>query len=149
MSFSRESDTGVVLPVVDARIPVVESVDEFGSDLHAWLPDIRINLNTVKLAHCRLERVTRRDRMLHRKNSRVRARFEPKVPEALLPELAVLAGTEANFVFVRRMDDDEPYPDEWVLRAEDPRFGEYTIPESDLNIIGSEPARPDKGAPSH
>ena len=87
--------------------------------------------------------------MLHRKNSRVRARFEPRVPEALLPELAVLAGTEADFVFVRRMDDDEPYPDEWVLRAEDPRFGGYTIPESDLNILDIEPVRPDTGAPSH
>ena len=86
--------------------------------------------------------------MLHRKNSRVRARFEPKVPEALLPELAVLAGTEANFVFVGRMDEDEPYPDEWIWRAEDPRFGRYTIPESDLTILNSKPPRRDAGQAS-
>ena len=73
--------------------------------------------------------------MSHRKNSKVHARFQPKVPEALVYKVAMLAGTEADFVYVRRMDDDEPYPGEWLLRADDPRFGRYTIPESDLDIV--------------
>ena len=86
--------------------------------------------------------------MLHRKNARVRARFEPKVPEALVPELAVLAGTGADFVYLRKMDDDEPYPDEWILRADDPRFGRYTIPETELEIIDSQPPHRDGGKTS-
>ena len=87
--------------------------------------------------------------MLHRKNSRVRARFEPKVPEALFPELTPLVGTEADFVYVRKMDDDEPYPDEWMLRTDDPRFGRYTIPERDLELLDSQPRGPDTGEPAH
>ncbi len=72
---------------------------------------------------------------MKRQNLRVRAKFHPKVPRALVYEVARLAGTEADFVYVRKMDEDEPYPDEWVLRADDARFGRYTIPESELDII--------------
>ena len=75
--------------------------------------------------------------MSDRKNSRVHARFQPKVPEALEYSVAMLAGTEADFVYVRKMDDDEPYPGEWLLRPEDPRFGGYIIPESDLDVVVS------------
>ncbi len=77
---------------------------------------------------------------MKRQNSRVRAKFHPKVPEALVYGVASLAGTEANFVYVRKMDEDEPYPGQWVLRADDPRFGRYTIPESELDIIRGLPA---------
>ena len=86
--------------------------------------------------------------MLHGKNSRVRTRFEPRVPEALVPGLAMLAGAEADFVYVRKMDDDEPYPDEWILRTDDPRFGRYAIPESKLKIVDSQPPRRDNDAAS-
>ncbi len=54
--------------------------------------------------------------------------------------VASLAGTEADFVYVRKMDEDEPYPGQWVLRADDPRFGRYKIPESELDIIRGLPA---------
>ena len=84
--------------------------------------------------------VLRRVDTLNRKNSRVHAQFHPKVPEALVYEVAKLAGTEADFVYVRKMDEDEPYPGEWILRADDPRFGRYTIPESDLKIVPSQPS---------
>ncbi len=77
---------------------------------------------------------------MKRQNSRVRAKFRPKVPEALVYRVARLAGTEADFVYVRRMDEDEPYPGQWVLRADDSRFGRYTIPESELDIIRGLPA---------
>jgi len=87
--------------------------------------------------------------MLHRKDSRVRARFDPKVPEALLPKVAALAGTETYFTYARQMDEDEPYPDKWVLTADDPRFAGYVIPEIDLEIIGSSPSRRHSSEPNH
>ncbi len=75
--------------------------------------------------------------MSHRENSRVHARFQPKVPEALVYKVAMMAGTEADLVYVRKMDDDEPYPGEWLLRPDDPRFGRYNIPERDLDVVVS------------
>ena len=75
---------------------------------------------------------------MRRKNVRVRAQFLPEVPEALVSEVALLVGVEAEFIYVRKMDDDEPYPDEWILQADDPRFAGYNIPERDLKIVPGE-----------
>jgi len=33
------------------------------------------------------------------------------------------------------MDEDEPFPGEWVLSANDERFDGYWIPERDIEII--------------
>jgi len=73
------------------------------------------------------------------RNSRVRARFDPKIPYALVPRLAELAGIETDFTFVRKMDEDETYPGEWLLRADDRRLSGYVVPERDLMIIGNSP----------
>ena len=75
--------------------------------------------------------------MSHRKSSRVRARFDPKIPYALVPDLAELAGIETDFTFVRKMDEDEPYPNEWLLRSDDRRLSGYVIPERDLTMTGN------------
>jgi hypothetical protein len=32
-------------------------------------------------------------------------------------------------------EDDTPYSDQWVLTAEDQRFGDYWFPECDLEIL--------------
>lgn len=79
-------------------------------------------------------------KMLRRKSSRVRARFEPKVPYAIVPRLARLVGAESDFTYIRRADEDEPYPDEWVLLSDDPRFAGYFIPERDLVLTDGQPS---------
>ena len=65
----------------------------------------------------------------------VLARFHPGVADDLMPGLAGLIDTEGVFTYARQMDEDEPFPGEWVLKADDDRFGGYWIPERDLEII--------------
>ena len=65
----------------------------------------------------------------------VLARFHPEMVDDLMPGLAEAIGTEIVFTYTRQMDDDEPFPDEWVLKTHDDRFGNYWIPERDLEII--------------
>lgn len=71
-----------------------------------------------------------------RKNLRVLARFSPTNTDDLDSELINLVGTEAVFCYHRFMDDDDtPYSEQWVLTAEDRRFGDYSFPECDLEIL--------------
>ena len=70
----------------------------------------------------------------HRKLNVV-ARFQPKVVDDLMPGLADVIGTDTVFTYTRQMDEDEPFPGEWVLKTDDERFGGYWIPECDLDII--------------
>jgi len=71
-----------------------------------------------------------RHRKLH-----VMARFQPGVVDDLMPGLEKVIGTETVFTYTRQMDEDEPFPGEWVLSANDERFGNYWIPERDIEII--------------
>ena len=73
--------------------------------------------------------------MNRQRNLRVVARFQPGVVDDLFPELVNLVGTETVFTYTRQMDEDEPFPDEWVLNTNDERFGKYWIAERDLEII--------------
>ena len=68
-------------------------------------------------------------------NLRVRARFQPHDVDALVPELVELVDTEAVFSYAWQMDEDEPFPGEWVLKTHDKRFANHWIPERDLAII--------------
>ena len=70
----------------------------------------------------------------HRKLNVV-ARFQPRVVDDLMPGLAEVIGTEAVFTYTRQMDEDEPFPGEWVLNTNNERFGGYWIPERDIEII--------------
>jgi hypothetical protein len=70
----------------------------------------------------------------HRK-LKVLARFQPRVVEDLMPGLEKVIGTETVFTYTRQMDEDEPLPGNWILKTDDDRFGDYWIPESDLEII--------------
>ena len=70
----------------------------------------------------------------HRK-LQVLARFHPGVADDLMPGLEKLIDTESVFTYARQMDEDEPFPDEWILKTDDERFGGYWIPERDLEII--------------
>jgi hypothetical protein len=65
----------------------------------------------------------------------VLARFHPRVVDDLMPGLTKVIGSDAVFTYTRQMDEDEPFPGEWVLKTDDERFGDYWIPESDLVII--------------
>jgi hypothetical protein len=65
----------------------------------------------------------------------VLARFQPKVIDDLMPGLAEVIGTSTIFTYLRQMDEDEPYPGDWILKTDDERFGNYWIPERDLEII--------------
>lgn len=70
------------------------------------------------------------------KNLRVLARFSPKTTDDLDTELINLVGTEAEFSYQEVVDDDDtPYTDQWVLTTEDQRFGDYSFPECDLEIL--------------
>ena len=70
------------------------------------------------------------------KNFRVLARFSPKTTDDLDAELINLVGTEAEFSYQEVVDDDDtPYTDQWVLTTEDQRFGDYSFPECDLEIL--------------
>jgi hypothetical protein len=70
------------------------------------------------------------------KNLRVLARFNPMNSNDLYPELIGLVGTEAVFCYHKFVDeDDTPYSSQWVLTAEDKRFGDYWFPECDLEIL--------------
>ena len=71
---------------------------------------------------------------MHRKLSVV-ARFQPRVVDDLMPGLANVIGTETVFTYSRQMDEDEPFPGEWVLNTNNERFGGYWIPERDIEII--------------
>ena len=73
--------------------------------------------------------------MNRRRQLQVVARFQPAVVDDLMPGLAQVIGTEAVFTYTRQMDEDEPFPGEWVLNAADERFGNYWIPERDIEII--------------
>jgi hypothetical protein len=70
------------------------------------------------------------------KNLRVLARFSPKTTDDLEPELINLVGTEVEFSYQEVVDDDDtPYSEQWVLTTEDQRFGDYSFPECDLDIL--------------
>jgi len=71
-----------------------------------------------------------------RRNLSVLARFRPMTTDDLESELIYLVGEEAEFRYHKFVDeDDTPYSDQWVLTAEDQRFGDYWFPESDLEIL--------------
>ena len=79
---------------------------------------------------------------MHRiRKLKVLARFQPRVVEDLMPGLAKVIGTDSVFTYTRQMDEDEPLPGEWILEADDDRFGGYWIPECDLQIIREYPKR--------
>jgi len=70
------------------------------------------------------------------KNLRVLARFNPMTTDDLDADLINLVGAEAVFSYHQFVDeDDTPYSNQWVLTAEDQRFGDYWFPESDLDIL--------------
>lgn len=71
----------------------------------------------------------------HRKLN-VRARFQPRMVDDLMPGLKQMVGAETVFTYTRQMDEDEPIPGEWILKTDDEHFGGYWIPESDLEILG-------------
>lgn len=74
--------------------------------------------------------------MIKNKNSRVLARFCPTTTDDLDSELVKLVGEEGVFRYYRFVeDDDTPYSNQWVLIAEDKRFGDYWYPECDLEIL--------------
>ena len=73
--------------------------------------------------------------MNRHRNLHVLARFQPRVRDDLMPGLAEVIGTATVFTYMRQMDEDEPFPGNWVLKTDDERFGNYWIPESDLKII--------------
>jgi hypothetical protein len=69
------------------------------------------------------------------RNLRVLARFRPLNTDDLDSELINLVGEEAEFRYHKFVDeDDTPYSNQWVLTAEDQRFGDYWFPEYDLEI---------------
>ena len=71
-----------------------------------------------------------------RKNLRVLARFSPTNTDDLDSKLINLVGTEAVFRYHRFVDDDDtPYSEQWVLTTEDQRFGDYSFPQCDLEIL--------------
>ncbi len=77
---------------------------------------------------------------MHRiRKLKVLARFQPRVVEDLMPGLEKVIGTDSVFTYTRQMDEDEPLPGEWILEADDDRFGGYWIPECDLQIIREYP----------
>jgi hypothetical protein len=73
--------------------------------------------------------------MNRHRNLNVLARFQPMVVDDLMPGLADVIGTATVFTYKRQMDEDEPLPGEWILKTNDERFGDYWIPECDLDII--------------
>ena len=74
--------------------------------------------------------------MKKQRNLRVFARFRPMSTDDLDSELINLVGTEAVFRYHRFVDDDDtPYSEQWVLTTEDQRFGDYSFPECDLEIL--------------
>jgi hypothetical protein len=75
------------------------------------------------------------------RNLKVLARFRPRVVEDLMPGLAKVIGADSVFTYTRQMDEDEPLPGEWILKTDDDRFGDYWIPECDLQIIKQYPGR--------
>jgi hypothetical protein len=78
------------------------------------------------------------------KNLRVLARFSPKTTADLSPELSNLVGKEAVFTYIRFVEEnDTPYSEQWVLKAEDRRFGDYWFPECDLDILQEKHAAPE------
>ncbi len=77
--------------------------------------------------------------MNRHRNLHVLARYLPRVTGDLMPGLSKAIGAETIFTYSRQMDEDEPFPGEWVLQTDDERFGNYWIPERDLEIIGVYP----------
>ena len=89
--------------------------------------------HTSRRVRCPLTEYTA---MKRHKNLRVLARFNPKTTDDLASPLVPLVGKEAVFRYYRFVDDnDTPYSEQWVLTAEDARFGDYWFPESDLEIL--------------
>lgn len=69
-------------------------------------------------------------------NLRVLARFRPTTTADLDAALVGLVGIQAVFRYHRFVeDDDTPYSNQWLLTAEDQRFGDYWFPECDLEIL--------------
>ena len=74
--------------------------------------------------------------MKKHRNLRVLARFRPMITDDLDAGLINLVGKAVEFRYQKFMDeDDTPYSDQWVLTAEDQKFGDYWFPESDLEIL--------------
>ena len=66
---------------------------------------------------------------------KILARFQPTAAIDLKPDLVKAVDAEALFTYAWQMDEDGPFPDEWVLKTADERFGDYWIPERDLTLI--------------
>ena len=69
-------------------------------------------------------------------NLRILARFRPTTTCDLDSELINLVGEKGVFRYYKFVDDDDtPYSDQWLLIAEDKRFGNYWFSECDLEIL--------------
>ena len=74
--------------------------------------------------------------MKKHRNLRVLARYRPMNTDDLDSKLINLVGEEAESRFHKFVDeDDTPYSSQWVLTAQDQRFGDYWFPEYDLEIL--------------
>ena len=74
--------------------------------------------------------------MKKRTNLCVMARFRPTNKSDLDPDLVNLVGEKGVFRYYKFIDDDDtPYSNQWVLIAEDKRFGDYWYSECDLEIL--------------
>jgi hypothetical protein len=69
-------------------------------------------------------------------NLRVLARFRPTTTDDLASKLINLVGEKGVFRYYKFIDDDDtPYSNQWLLIAEDKRFGNYWFSECDLEIL--------------
>ena len=69
-------------------------------------------------------------------NLRVLARFRPTTKDDLASKLINLVGEKGVFRYYKFIDDDDtPYSNQWLLIAEDKRFGNYWFSECDLEIL--------------
>ena len=76
------------------------------------------------------------DGMRKHTNLKVLARFRPTTIDDLDSELVNLVGEEGIFRYYKFVDDDDtPYSNQWLLIAEDKRFGDYWFSECDLVIL--------------
>jgi hypothetical protein len=65
--------------------------------------------------------------------------FRPTTKDDLDSDLLNLVGEKGVFRYYKFVDvDDTPYSNQWVLIAEDKRFGNYWYPECDLQILQEE-----------
>ena len=73
------------------------------------------------------------------RNLNVLARFQPRVVCDLMPGLAEVIGAATVFTYTRQMDEDEPFPGEWILKTDDERFSDYWIPSVTWRLSGNAP----------